>query len=234
MYIVSLIPARSGSKGIKNKNIKELDGIPLIAYSIITSLNCPYIDKTIVTTDCPQIAKVSKKYGAEVPFLRPKNISEDSSTDYEFFKHYIEHEKNNGNKIPDLIVQLRPTCPTRTVNELNSSIKMMLDSYDDYDCLRSVVECKKSPYKMYRFKDNRLVPLFEEVDGIEKPYNRGRQELPKTYVHNGYIDIVKSKCITEHKSVTGDRIMSFIMDDNDTHDLDTIEDWKKLEEIGLN
>ena len=84
---------------------------------------------------------------------------------------------------------------------------------------------------MYRIQDNELTPLFEEVDGIKEPYNKCRQILPETYIHNGYIDIIKSDIVYKKNSITGDKIYPYVMDKNEYHDIDTIEDWKKAENL---
>lgn len=234
MYIVCLIPARGGSKGIPGKNIKMLNNKPLIAHSIEQAKRCSYISRTIVTTDSEDIADIARQYGAEVPFLRPKAISQDLSTDMEFFDHYLSFEKDSNNPIPDLIVHLRPTTPDRTDEDLNSSIKIMIDRFNDYDSLRSVVPYAKSPFKMYVANSCELIPLFNEVDGKKEPYNLCRQDLPQAYLHNGYIDIIKTSCIENKRSLTGDKIYPYIMKDTDVHDLDTIQDWITLEKkMGL-
>lgn len=228
MYIICLIPARSGSKGIPNKNIKLLNDKPLIAYSIEQSINNSLINRTIVTTDSEEIAKIARKYGAETPFIRPKEISKDESTDYDFFEHYLNYEKKMDNDIPDLIIQLRPTTPIRNNKLIEDAIKIMLDNYDNYDSLRSVIPTSITPFKTYIQKDNKLLPLFNDVDGKKEPYNLGRQSLPKTYLHNGYIDIVKSECILNKKSVSGDNIYPFNMSELDIYDIDTYNDWNKV------
>ena len=113
MYVLALIPARGGSKGIKMKNIKEFKGKPLIYWSIKLALDCKVVNRVIVSTDNENIKRVAEECGADVPFLRPKEISGDLSTDYEFIKHCLDYLKENGEDEPDIIVQLRPTYPTR-------------------------------------------------------------------------------------------------------------------------
>ena len=189
MNILCLIPARSGSKGIYNKNIKMLGDKPLIAWSIEGSKQSKYNMKIIVSTDSKEYAVIARKYGAETPFLRPKEISQDLSTDYEFIKHALEWLKNNESYIPDIILQLRPTQPFRKVKDIDNCIKLFIKNMDKYDSLRTVVPFEKSPYKMYTIDNNILTPLHKEIEGIKEPYNECRQKLPKTYLHNGYIDI---------------------------------------------
>lgn len=171
--IHAIIPARGGSKGIPRKNIINYKGKPLIAHTIEVALKSPYINRVIVSTDDKEIAEISKQYGADVPFLRPAHLADDYSRDIDFLLHYLNHlqldlqkkvkyTENNKIKedditkeiyknIPDLIVQLRPTSPDRTLEELNDIIKTFIspEIFNNYDSLRTVVPVKKSPFKMY-------------------------------------------------------------------------------------
>lgn len=225
MYIIALIPARSGSKRIPNKNIKLYNNKPLIYWSIQVALNSKYINKVVVSTDCKEIACIARSYNASVPFLRPKELSEDLSTDYEFVKHYIDSIE----KKPDLIVQLRPTYPNRDVKTVDDCIKQLIENFDSYSCLRTVCENDKPAYKMYKINDLVLTPLFETVDNLLEPYNMPAQILPKTYWHNGYIDIIKTDTVINEKSITGSKIYPYIMNKDEVDDIDTEEDWIKSE-----
>ena len=122
MSTIAIIHARSGSKGIPNKNIIKLGGHPLIAWSIRASLLCPEITKTIVSTDSQEYASIAKDYGAEVPFLRPTIISKDNSTDLEFLEHYLEFIKGSSQKV-DIIAHIRPTTPLRKPSLFSEAIK---------------------------------------------------------------------------------------------------------------
>ena len=225
MKILAVIPARGGSKGIPNKNIRKFKGYPLIYWSIKNARKSKYINRTIVSTDSEEIKNVAESYYCEVPFLRPDNISQDESTDYEFILHCIEWFKENENYEPDIIVQLRPTYPTRKSSILDECIDTFIKNFNDYDSLRTVIPIEKTPFKSYRINNGILQPLFEEVDGIHKPYDKCRQVLPETFAHNGYIDIMKTKSVLRTKSVSGDKILPFIMNKNEFHDIDTIEQW---------
>ena len=229
MYVLALIPARGGSKGIKMKNIKEFRGKPLIYWSIKLALDCKVVNRVIVSTDNKNIKRVAEECGADVPFLRPKEISGDLSPDYEFIKHCLDYLKENGEDEPDIIVQLRPTYPTRKLEILNETLDIFIKNLDKYDSLRTVYEMEKSPYKMYNIEDGELKPLFKEVKGIKEPYNQCRQLLPKTYIHNGYIDLIKTEIVEKKYSITGDRIYPYLMSKEEYHDIDTEEDWKDAE-----
>jgi CMP-N-acetylneuraminic acid synthetase len=228
--ILCLIPARSGSKGIPHKNIKDFKGKPLIAHSILQAINCKYRDqiRIIVSTDSQEYANIANRWGAETPFLRPKQISQDLSIDYEFIKHSLDWLSENENYKPDIILQLRPTYPTRSIELLNHCLDKFIENYNIFDSLRTVVPTSKTAYKMYRIIDSELIPLFREVDGINEPYNRCRQDLPTTYLHNGCIDIFKAEII-QKDTISGDRILPYVMSENEIHDIDTLEDWKNAE-----
>ena len=229
MKILCLIPARSGSKGIKDKNIRELSGKPLIAWSIEQAKNSKYPMRIIVTTDSEKYASIARNYGAETPFLRPSEISQDLSTDLEFIQHALE-ELEKEDYVPDFIVQLRPTYPTRKVETLDETIDLFIENRDKYDSLRTVIPFDKSPYKMYRIENNILEPLFREVNGIKEPYNQCRQNLPSTYLHNGYIDILNTN-IVKKGIISGERIYPYIMTGNEYHDIDYEDDFKEVEKI---
>ncbi len=223
--VLSVITARSGSKSIKNKNIKKFCGHPLLAHSIVQSLNSKYIDRTILSTDSPKYAKIGTKYGADIPFLRSKKNSGDKSNDIDVFKEILN--KLEKKDLPDIIVHLRPTTPLRKKNELDKAIKVFISS--KCDSLRSVSLSEKNLFKSWYVSNNYLIPIY---DGnlIKEPWNIGRQQLPKTYYHNGSIDIFWRKTLTKKNSLSGKKIYPFIQ--KVFLDLDTKEDFKKL--YGLN
>lgn len=231
MKILCLIPARSGSKGIIDKNIMPYNGLPLIAWTIKQGLDCAkslapkHSMRVIVSTDSEKYAEISREYGAETPFLRPTDISNDLSTDFEFISHALHWLKDNENYIPDIVLQLRCTSPTRTVKQINDALNKFIEIRDHYDSLRTVIKNdEKTPYKMYRIIDGILTPLFCEVDYIKEPYNQCRQALPVTYSHNGYIDILNASIVNQKGSISGDKIYPYLMDNEHNLDIDYKED----------
>ena len=129
--IVAIIPARSGSKSVKDKNIISLAGFPVIAYSIAAAKLSKLISRVIVSTDSDEYAKIVRKFGAETPFIRPKEISTDQSGDIDFFKHLINYFNEKEEYCPKYLVHLRPTTPMRTPRMIDNAINKILD-YDDY------------------------------------------------------------------------------------------------------
>jgi CMP-N,N'-diacetyllegionaminic acid synthase len=226
MKIIAIIPARSGSKGIPDKNIKLYKEKPLLAHSILQALQSKHITEVYVSTDSQQYKDIALEYGALVPFLRPSEFSDDLSPDIDLFKHFLEYYQENNNKLyPDIIVQLRPTYPNRTVELLDNCIETFINNYNCYDSLRTVIPLNKSPYKMYYIDpQNMLIPYLLTYKDIIEPYNQARQLLPQTYLHNGCIDIIKSHTIINKNLLSGNNIYPFVMDENENNDIDTEED----------
>ena len=223
--VLALIPARSGSKAIVNKNIRLFSGKPLIAYSIEHGLFSELIDRVIVSTDSPVYAEIARKYGAEVPFLRPAEISKDDSTDLEVFTHAIHWLCEKESYMPDICVHLRPTYPIRNVQDINHAIQMAMDNPDIHS-IRSVVPANETPYKMwFRGNDGLLSPVVKTE--IRDAHNLPRQELPQAYLQNACIDVVMTKVIIEQQSMTGSKIIGYIMEDN--FDIDTDQQWNTTE-----
>ena len=226
MKVVSVIPARGGSKGIPLKNIVELGGKPLISYSIQTALESKLIDRVIVSTDDEEIKKISIDSGAEVPFLRPGNISNDKTTDFPVFEHCIDTLKDQI----DVIVHLTPTSPVRKTKIVDAAIEKFIIEIDNgATSLRSVSFPKDNPFKMWTIKNNRLVNLVK-LDGVKEPYNQPRQDLPRVYWQNGYVDITTLDTIKKYKSVSGPNIYPFIVDER-VFDIDHLEQLKATEKF---
>jgi CMP-N,N'-diacetyllegionaminic acid synthase len=227
--ILVLIPARCGSKGIPNKNIKDFCGKPLLAWSIDQAKNSKYFDnmKIVLSTDSIEYASIGETYGAEVPFLRPKKLSQDKSIDIEFIKHAVNYLSEWEDYNSDIILQLRPTQPCRNVQDIDECLDLFLKNKDNYDSLRTFIESPKSPYKIYKINDNNVVPILK-LEGLES-INMCRQDLPKCYLHNGYIDILNTS-ILKNNTISGDKILPYIMEKEDIIDIDNSADWEKAED----
>ena len=227
MNIIAIIPARSGSKGIPDKNIKLYKGIPLLAHSIKIALDSPYINKVYLSTDSEEYQKIGLEYGAYAMPLRPKEISDDLSADIDAFKHLLTHL--NEKEKPDIIVHLRPTYPNRSLELLNECIELFIAKINDYDSLRTVVPIKKTPYKMYYIDNELLIPYIGNHPNLREPFNQARQNFPESYLHNGCIDIVKTDVILKNNLLSGTKILPFIMDEDETCDIDDLTDFAKSE-----
>ena len=231
IQILAIIPARSGSKGLKNKNIKFLNGHPLLAYSIKAGLSSNNIDRVICSTDSKKIRDIARDYGADVPFIRPKKFATDQSRDFSFINHTLEWLRDNENYTPNLIIILRPTSPLRRIDDIDDSINIMINN-PNYDSLRSVCETNYTPYKMWKInQNNNLLDPLLRLNYDPEPYNSPRQSLPKIYWQTGQIEIIRYSCIIDLKSVSGSKITSYQLDESISVDIDTEENFKLAEII---
>ena len=225
--IVAVIPARCGSKGVPHKNIKELCGKPILAYSVAAGRKSKLIDRVIVSTDSKKYADLAEKYGAECPFLRPSSISRDTSTDYEFVKHLLDWLKSNEHFQPEYLVLLRPVTPLRDPSTIDSAIDIFINNVEATS-LRSAHEMSETAYKKFEIDGDYLKAVGSNSFELD-PLNEPRQNFPKTYNPNGYVDILKTSFIQKHKKINGDRVMPFITPRS--YEIDSIEDFELIEWI---
>jgi CMP-N,N'-diacetyllegionaminic acid synthase len=223
--IVALIPARGGSKSIPKKNIVNLKGFPLIAYSVAAALLSKHISRIIVSTDSKEIAEIAKSYGAEVPFLRPVELSTDTAIDLDVVKHTLRWLKENENYEPEYLVYLRPTTPLRDPDLIDKAIEDFL-CHREADSLRSGHEIRESPYKLFGKERDYFVGLFPN-DPRPEYYNLPRQSFPPVYQPDGYVDIWKIKTIVKKGALHGEKILAHIAPDvgelDNPKDLDFIK-----------
>lgn len=188
--ILAFIPARAGSKGIKDKNIADLSGKPLIAYTINSAKKSKYIDRVIVSTDGEKIANVAKEYGADVPFFRPKDLSEDNSNVITSIIYTIEELKKLGQEY-DILILLQPTSPFRNEIHIDEALEMLINN--NLPSLLSVCETDKSPTLIRNLdENNKIKPIMESDLSL-------RQQMEKYYILNGAIYINYVKDIKEGK-----------------------------------
>ena len=225
--IVALIPARGGSKGIPNKNIRKLCGYPLIIYSIAACKFCEEIGDVFISTDDREIADVAEKYGAKVPFLRPKKYASDKSTDYQYLEHFFSKVSVGE------VALIRPTTPLRNPIIMGSHIKKYFKIQEEITSMRSMHELPESPYKFFKINDRGFCEgFFEDFEGVKNYTNLPRQVFPKAYHPNGYIDIVKRETIFDGKTY-GDKIYPAVTDY--ITEIDTLYELKIIEnELKIN
>ncbi|KUK46389.1 MAG: Putative N-acylneuraminate cytidylyltransferase [Anaerolinea thermophila] len=230
MEILAVIPARGNSKSIPRKNVKELAGFPLIAYSIAAALQSRSVTRVIVSTDDAEIAAVARQFGAEVPFMRPAEFAQDQTPDLPVFEHALIWLKENEGYEPDVVIQLRPTSPIRPKSCVDSAVAV-LGEHPEADCVRGVVLAGQNPYKMWHIQsDGALAPILT-VTGIKEAYNAPRQDLPLVYWQTGHIDAIRPVTILKKRSMTGDIIYPLIIDPLYTVDIDTMTDWRNAEQL---
>jgi CMP-N-acetylneuraminic acid synthetase len=225
MKILGLIPARGGSKCVPKKNIKLLGEKPLIAYTIETALNSGQFTDIIVSTDDVEIAKVAKKYGAKVPFIRPANLSDDTAKSIDVVIHALEVLEKSGMSY-DAVCLLQPTNPFRDVELINNCIRKLKEK--DVDAVVSVERVPAEYNPHWQFKEDKSGHL-KIVTGDKEIISR-RQDLPVTYKRDGSIYLTKVKIVKGLHSFYGNKL-GFIEVPTGQVNIDTMEDWIKAEKI---
>ena len=224
--VLALIPARGGSKGLPRKNIKSLGGYPLIGYSIAAALNAKLVNRTVVTTDDPEISDLAREYGAEVPFIRPAEFAQDDTRDLPVFQHALKWFSEEEDYHPDVVVQLRPTSPFRPPELIDEAIQILLNN-TGATSVRGVVSSRQNPFKMWMIEpEGSMVPLLETE--FEEPFNMPRQELPPTFWQTGHIDVIKTETII-NGSMSGLDVYAYQIDPRFSVDLDNLLDWQRAE-----
>lgn len=219
---LAIIPARSGSKGIKNKNIKDLSGKPLIYYTIKEAEKSKLINKVVVSTDSKKIAQIAIKFGVDVPFLRPKSLARDTTSMFPVIKHAVSFLEGVGEKF-DIIVILQPTSPLRTSRDIDRAIHKLMKTRAD--SIVTVCPVEYSPYWMKVIKNGRIRPFIKS-----KTFFR-RQDSPDVYRLNGAIYVTKRNTLVREKSILGRDTRALIMKQDDSLDIDTELDFKLAELI---
>lgn len=228
--ILAIIPARAGSKSVPKKNIYPLLGKPLIYYTIKQAKRSKYLDRIICSTDSEEIAHVARKYGCEVPFLRPRSLAQDKSHDLGFYCHALKWLQKKENYLPDFVMNLRPTAPLRRAEHIDQSIKIVVNH--NADGLKTVALTDKHPHKMWQLRKGIfLTPYlktpFRKKWGPDVP----RQKLSPIYWQNAVIDITRPKFVLKQNRVFGDRLVTLVMEAENSLDLDSILDFKIAAQI---
>ena len=224
LNILAIIPARGGSKGLPRKNVLPLLGMPLIGYTIEEAKKSEYITRIVVSTDDEEIAKVSLKYGAEVPFMRPKGLAGDKTSTNEVIKHVVNFIESNEAKLPDIICLLQCTSPLRTASDIDNTIEKMITT--NSDSAVSVCEVESNPYWTNIFNGNKLEYFLKEGKNITR-----RQDLPKIYEINGAVYVAKTESFIKYKTLETENTTGYIMEKEKSIDIDNIIDFKLAEFI---
>jgi CMP-N,N'-diacetyllegionaminic acid synthase len=217
MTVLGVVTARSGSKGIPDKNVLSFLGKPLLVHSVEHGLSARNVDRVLVTTDSQAYREIALGAGADAPFLRPEALSRDLSTDLEVFTHALEWLEAHEGYRPDACVHLRPTYPTRRVEDVEAAVDLLARN-PSADSVRSVSPAAHSPYKMWRLVDGALVPLVEPP--LPDAHSLPRQLLPAVYAQNAAVDVVRTRVIREARSMSGRNVLPYEMEA--CHDID---DW---------
>lgn len=214
--ILAVITARGGSKGLPKKNILDLSGKPLIAWTIQAAKKSKYIDRVILSSDNDDIIKVSKKFGCEVPFKRPQELSGDEASSIDVLLHAIK-------KIPgyDYVILLQPTSPLRSSSDIDDAFKLMISS--KLETCTSVCETQKTPYWMFEIDSNKVLKNI-----LDMPKNgHRRQSLPKTYELNGAIYISNIKALIHDRMLINSATAAYVMSQDKSVDIDDLSDFNR-------
>lgn len=223
LTVYALIPARGGSKGILHKNIAPLCGKPLIAYTIEQASESKYLDRVIVSTDDKSITDAAKMYNAEVPFLRPSEISTDEASTVSVVLHALNYFKDEEGTLPDVVVLLQPTSPLRTVEDIDKSLEMFVRSE-----ARSLTSVYKSEISPYWFKSINAGGFI--TDFVPPPVvSVRRQDTDNLYLLNGAIYIFYPKDVLSSKILLGQETLAYIMPIEKSIDVDTMLDLQFAE-----
>ena len=227
--IVALIPARSGSKRVRSKNVRPLAGHPLIAYTISAALESGIFSEVIVSTDSDAIADVAKEYGAEVPFLRPAEYAGDLSPDIEWVEDALKRLRDLGREY-DCFSILRPTSPFRQAETIQRAWSEFRAA-PGIDSIRAVEKCSQHPGKMWIVRSGRMTPLLPQ-DPSEQPWHSSQyQSLPEVYVQNASLEIAWTRVVFEGRTIAGKTIAPFFTTGFEGFDINQPRDWSLAEEL---
>jgi CMP-N,N'-diacetyllegionaminic acid synthase len=221
--IVALIPARSGSKRLPDKNIRILAGHPLIAYTIAAARQSGIFSEVVVSTDCRGYAEIAEKYGAQVPFLRPAELSGDLSPDIEWIEFTLEQLAAHGRTF-DCFSILRPTSPFRQPETIRRAWQSFL-AETGVDSLRAIEKAKQHPGKMWVVRGNRMTPLLP-LSPPEQPWHSSQyQSLPVVYTQNASLEIAWTRVVFEGRTIAGNVVMPFFTEGFEGLDVNEPKDW---------
>lgn len=234
--ILGIIGIRSGSKGLKNKNVKMLNGKPLISWIIDSAKNSKYINRVLVSTDSHRYEKIAKKFNAEVPFIRPKKISKDNSNEIEFIKHTLDYLKKKEKYIPDIVVRMLATVPFQKSDDIDKLINLILRN--KYESASIISKAKQHPKKSLKIVGNKKKYLVSFITGkgvdVGKKLNRqSLNEKDEVYFRSNVL-ACKVKVIKKYNSMTNNKVGYIIIPNSNFIDIDTIEDFNYAKYLAKN
>ncbi len=221
--VVALIPARAGSKRIPNKNVRLLGGHPLVAYTIVAARRSGIFSAVMVSTDAEDIAAIARRYGAEVPFLRPEPFAHEKSADIEWLDHMLRQLVAIDRSF-DCFSLLRPTSPFRQAATIQRAWSQFC-AQPGADSLRAVELCKQHPGKMWQVGTTWMTPLLDD-GGVSPPWHStAYQGLPPVYAQNASLEIAWSRVVLEGGTIAGRKILPFFTHGFEGFDINQPEDW---------
>ena len=221
MKILFIVTARGGSKGVPRKNIKLLGGLPLIAYKINAAKKCKYDNRIIVSTDDEEIASVARKYGGEVPFMRPAHLAEDNSSSMDVVEHAINWIKSNDNEKYDYVCLLEPSSPFATTEDFDKAFDIIVNN--NADTLVSLKEVEVSKKFIFTLDQNGKLSYF--YDSILKLQSSRRQDQMPEYTMNGCMYIAKFDYVVRNKLFHSINSVPYIMPNHKSIEIDSMDDY---------
>jgi len=223
--VLALIGARSGSKGVKNKNIRKLNSKPLMSWIIQSARKSKYINKIVVSTDSKKYQNIAVKNGAEAPFLRPKKISSDQSDEIDFIKHAINYLKKKENYEPDIIVRLLATNPFQKPKDMDKLISLLIKK--KFESAVIIAKAKQHPLKALKIKKGYLVS-YKTQKGIDvgKKNNRQKNEKKEQVYFRANVIACKLNIIKKYNSLTNGKVGYVIVSNQKNIDIDDEIDFK--------
>lgn len=223
------MPARAGSERVPGKNVRELAGHPLVAYSIAAARDSGLFEAIVVSTDSEEIADVARRYGAEVPSLRPPEIATATSPDIEWVRHMLGVLEQAGRAF-DVFSLLRPTSPFRGADTIRRAWERFVSFDPPVDSIRAVELCRQHPGKMWTIEGELMRPLLEQAAGEVPTHSRQYQSLPEVFVQNSSLEIAWTR-ITERNEIAGERVAPFLTEPNEGFTVDYPSDWDAAERM---
>lgn len=206
--VIAIIPARSGSKSVKDKNLVDLGGYPLLAYSIVAAKLSNSVERVLLSTDSEQYAEIGRHFGADVPFIRPVELSTDKSPDREFMVHAMNWMLINEGTLPEFWVHLRPTTPLRDPCHVNEAV-LEMKRHPEATALRSAHPAPESPFKWFRRNEEGYLTALTSNDTDLDRFNLPRQSYPTVFIPDGYVDIVRGSFVMGTSLLHGDRVLGY-------------------------
>ena len=216
MSCVAIVPARGGSKDIPRKNIVDLGGKPLIAWSIETALAAGCVDEVLVSTDDEEIVEIAQRHGASAPFLRPVELSRDDSSDWEVFLHAVEWLHGRDGHHPKIVVWVRPTAPFRSGDDIEGCVAELNAS--GASAVRTLIEAKNHPYWVMSLNQGRVRPF---LDGIDLSRYHRRQDLPSAFSLAGSVEVIRTRDAVANGELYGGEVRGIVVPRHRSVDIDT-------------
>lgn len=225
MKVLGIIPARGGSKGVPRKNIKLLCGKPLLAYTIGSALAAKHLTRTILSTEDEEIADVGMKFGVDVPFLRPKELADHASPTFPIVQHALEKLEQEGQSF-DAVCLLQPTNPLRRPVDIDVCIEMLEKTGADSVISVLAVPAEYNPHWVYRTREDGTLRLFtDEAAPIPR-----RQDLPAAFHRESSVYVTRTEVVRTQENLYGEKIIGYEMPAEFSSNIDTLEDWRDVEE----